>query len=185
VGPGVVRNYASLPSLIGEMAGGVSARAERIAALLSGSGLPVGVSADIVRDKWRKLLLNVALSATSGATKLSIGAVMAVPELEATARRAMAETIAVALACGVDLNDSACFDVFDAIVGSNAAANTTSMCRDILARRPSEVDAIYGRTIRLAEQAGVPVPTLRTLAAIIKGIESHYIQPANSQPPPP
>jgi 2-dehydropantoate 2-reductase len=48
------------------------------------------------------------------------------------------------------------------------------MCRDILARRPSELDAIYGSVIRLGEVHGVPTPTLQTLAAMVRGIESRY-----------
>ncbi len=172
--PGIVRNYATLPSLIGERCGGVSPRAERVAALLSAHGLPVTASDDITREKWRKLLLNVALSATSGITGLSIGEVLAIPALAATARRAMDEAAAVAAATGVVLPEEFRYGMFETIVGSGAARNKTSMRRDIEARRPSELDAIYGSVIRLAETHGVPVPTLRTLAALVSGIEAQY-----------
>jgi 2-dehydropantoate 2-reductase len=49
------------------------------------------------------------------------------------------------------------------------------MRRDIEAQRSSELDAIYGCVIRLADMHNVPVPTLRTLAALVGGIESHYL----------
>jgi ketopantoate reductase len=49
------------------------------------------------------------------------------------------------------------------------------MCRDILARRPSEVDAIYGNVIQRGKKYKVPTPTLDVLAAAIRGIESHYV----------
>jgi 2-dehydropantoate 2-reductase len=173
--PGIVRNYATLPSLIGERAGGLSPRAERIAALLSAHGLPVTASGDIMREKWRKLLLNVALSATSGITGLSIGEVLAIPALAATAHRAMDEAAAVAAATGVTLPENQRYGLFETIAGSGAARNKTSMRRDIEAERPSELDAIYGGVIRLAEAHGVAVPTLRTLAALIGGIESRYL----------
>jgi 2-dehydropantoate 2-reductase len=172
--PGVVRNYATLPSMIGEMSGTASRRAERVAALLSAHGLPVQACTDIMQHKWKKLLLNVALSASSGATHLSIGEVLAIPELAATARRAMEEAAAVAAATGVILPEESRFDAFDTVVGSGAARNKTSMCRDIEARRPSELEAIYGSVIRLGIAHDIPTPTLQTLAALIKGIESHY-----------
>ncbi|MBV8650110.1 MAG: 2-dehydropantoate 2-reductase, partial [Alphaproteobacteria bacterium] len=111
--PGIVRSYATLPSLIGEMAGGLSPRAERIAALLSAHGLPVTASGDIMREKWRKLLLNVALSATSGITGLSIGEVLAIPALAATARRAMDEAAAVAAVTGVTLPEDQRYGLFE------------------------------------------------------------------------
>jgi 2-dehydropantoate 2-reductase len=173
--PGVVRNYATLPSIIGEMSGGLSKRTSELAQLFSLHGLPMQASSNIIRDKWRKLFLNVALSATSALTNLTIGEVLAIPDLAAIARRAMDETAAVAIASGVDIADEDRFSVFDVIVASGAAGNKTSMCRDVLARRPSEVDAIYGSVIRRGKQHNVATPTLEVLAAAIRGIESHYV----------
>ena len=100
---------------------------------------------------------------------------MAIPDLAATARRAMDEAVAVALASGVDIADADRYGVFDAIVSSGAARNKTSMCRDVLARRPSEVDAIYGSVIRRGREYNVSTPTLEVLAAAIRGIKSHYV----------
>jgi 2-dehydropantoate 2-reductase len=173
--PGVVRNYATLPSIIGEMSGGWSKRAGELATLFSLHGLPMQASDNIFRDKWRKLFLNVALSATSALTNLTIGEVLAIPDLAATARRAMDEAAAVAIASGVDIADEDRFGVFDMIVTSGAARNKTSMCRDVLAQRPSEVDAIYGTVIERGKQYNVATPTLETLAANIRGIESRYV----------
>jgi len=172
--PGVVRSYAKLPTQIGELDGGMSKRVESLAALFTAHGLAVAASDDIMQHKWRKLLMNVALSASSGITDLSIRDVLAIPELAATARRAMAEAAAVAAASGIILPDASRSDMFDTVAGSGAAGNKTSMCRDILARRPSELDAIYGSVIRLGQAHGVPTPTLQTLAAMIRGIESRY-----------
>ena len=62
--PGVVRNYAALPSIIGEMSGGPSKRTRELAQLFSSHGLAVRASDNVIRDKWQKLFLNVALSAT-------------------------------------------------------------------------------------------------------------------------
>lgn len=65
-GPGTVRNYAALPSWIGEMAGGQSQRATKLAAVLSKHGLPTSASENIRLDIWRKLMANVGISAPSG-----------------------------------------------------------------------------------------------------------------------
>jgi 2-dehydropantoate 2-reductase len=173
--PGIVRNYATLPSLIGEMPGGLSQRSRELAQLFSSHGLPMQASDNIVRDKWRKLFLNVALSASSALTDLTIGEVLAIPEMASTARRAVEEAAAVAIASGMEIADEDRFGVFDVIVASGAARNKTSMCRDVLARRPSEVDAIYGSVIRLGKRYGIATPTLETLAAAIRGIESRYV----------
>ena len=53
--------------------------------------------------------------------------------------------------------------------------NKSSLCLDVLARRPSEVEFIYGVPLQLADEAGLAVPTLRSLYGCVKGIETHYV----------
>ena len=91
LGPGAVRYYGDLPSQIGELAGGVSDRAERIADALSGAGLQTTASTEIRRDIWRKLLANVALGALSALADLTIAELMTVPALKASALAALDE----------------------------------------------------------------------------------------------
>lgn len=170
--PGVVRNYAALPTIIGEMTGGLSPRSVELAALLSAHGIATTASADVMAEKWRKLLLNVAMSAPSALTGLTIGEVASLPPLAAVARRAMDEAATVAEACGIVLPQAARYAIFDAIVGSGAARNKTSMRRDIEAGRPSEVEAIYLSVIERGRDKGVATPTLEAFAALVLGVEA-------------
>jgi 2-dehydropantoate 2-reductase len=171
-GPGVVRNYASLPTVVGELRGGLSARAERLAALMTAHGIPTRASDEILAEKWRKLMLNVAMSATSGLTGLTIGGVASLPALSSVARRAMDEAAAVAEACGVSLPQETRYAIFDGILASGAARNKTSMRRDIEAGRPSEVEAIYLSVIERGRTKGIATPTLEALAALVLGVEA-------------
>jgi 2-dehydropantoate 2-reductase len=171
--PGVVRSFAALPSTIGELAGGISPRASSIANAFTHHGLATEASPDIMRRKWVKLFANVAFSATSGATGLSIAEVAAVPAMRATALRAIDEAADVAAAAGIAIGIAERREIFEVITDpSGTGANTTSMYRDLASGRPTEVDAIYGSVIRLGESHGVPTPTLHALAAIIKGQET-------------
>ncbi|MGI9501154.1 MAG: ketopantoate reductase family protein, partial [Geminicoccaceae bacterium] len=58
--------------------------------------------------------------------------------------------------------------------------NKSSLCVDLLNRRPTEVDVIYGSVIDRGRQLGVPTPTLNALASIVKGLESRYRQEGSS-----
>ena len=175
VGPGVVRNYADLPSIIGELAGGLSERAERIASTFTANGLYTTASPDIHRDMWKKLLANVALSAASAITNLSINEMMAVPALKETALRAVDEAAAVGMAAGVDLDAESAREVLLAITGKEGTgANKSSMCMDVLRRHSTEIDVINGAIARLGREHGVPTPVNDTLVAAIKGIETHF-----------
>src|SRR5690606_5143393 len=89
--PGVVRNFGDLPTYVGELQGGLSERATAIADAFTRHGLPTEASANIKRDKWKKLLGNVALGAISAVTDLRSFEIMAVPELQDTVFRLVDE----------------------------------------------------------------------------------------------
>ena len=177
LGPGRIRDFSRVSSYIGEMEGGISERAKRIAQAFTGAGLETHASGDIVRDIWKKLLGNIAMSAVSGATDLSSAEALRIPEIRETCLRALDEALAVATAKGIAL------DRDEALAGLNAITqpggtgdNKSSLCVDLRNRRPSEVDFIYGSVIAQAKEAGVATPTLCTLASIVKGLESHYLK---------
>ena len=103
-GPGRIRSYADLPSRIGELQGGVSERATAIAHAFSEHGLETTPSDHIRHDIWKKLMVNVGVSAMSGVTNLTIGAAVAIPELRRMCYGAVAEAVPVAQADGVALS---------------------------------------------------------------------------------
>ena len=176
-GPGVVRAFADLPSYIGELQGGGSERAAAAASALTRAGLHVFASETILREKWSKLLVNIAFAGTSGTTGLTLGRVIEHPELSEVARAAMEEAAAVAEAWGVSLDPAARMKTFDQILSGEARNNKASVCADLAAGRLTEVDYIYGTVIRLAAELGIAVPTLRALSALIKGREEAAKQP--------
>ncbi|MCC7046691.1 MAG: ketopantoate reductase family protein [Alphaproteobacteria bacterium] len=176
--PGVVRNFGDLPTYIGEMNGGLSDRATTIADAFSRHGLNTHASADIKREKWKKLLGNVGLSALSGVTDLRSMDIMAVPELQTVVFRAVDEAAAVARAVGVDLDAQEARSVLMTLTVSKDGGTGTaksSLNGDLMNRRPTEVDFIYGTVARLGRERGVPTPTIDALIGIVKGLESKYL----------
>ncbi|MBI3708295.1 MAG: 2-dehydropantoate 2-reductase [Proteobacteria bacterium] len=176
--PGVVRNFGALPTYVGEMQGGLSKRAQAIAEAFTRHGLSTHASADIKRDKWKKLLGNVGLSAVSGTTDLRSVEIMAVPELRAVVFRAVDEAAAVARACGVALDTAEAREVLMKLTtaaGGGTGNSKSSLRADIAHRRKTEVDYIYGSVARLGREHGVPTPTIDTLIGIVKGLESQYL----------
>jgi 2-dehydropantoate 2-reductase len=184
--PGVVRNFGDLPTYVGELEGGISERAAALADSFTRHGLPTHASADIRRDKWKKLFGNVGLSAISGATDLRSVDIAAVPELRATVFRAVGEAAAVARASGFEIGDEEAREVLMRLIdpaGGGTGTSKSSLCADLAHRRRTEVDTIYGRVADLGRRHGVPTPTIDTLIGIVKGLESHYLPRA--EPPHP
>ncbi len=174
-GPGCVRNYAELPSVIGEMGGGVSARARAIADAFTRHGLPTSASEDIRRDIWKKLMANIGISAASGVSNLTLGELMAIPELRAVCYSAVDEAAGVASAEGVEMSREESHEVLDEIVGGGGTgANKSSLCVDILNERPTEIDCINGAVAARGAARGIATPINSTLVALVKALESHY-----------
>ena len=175
-GPGVVRNYAELPSHIGEMEGGISDRVTALAALFSEHGLPTSPSTDIRLDIWKKLMANVGISAPSGIANLKIRELFQVPEMSETAYAAIDEAVEVGKAVGVALDANEAREVLSKIAGPGGSGdNKTSLCNDLLNRRPTEIDFINGAIVRLGRQHGIATPVNATLVAAVKAQESHYL----------
>lgn len=175
-GPGCIHSYADLPSQIGEMAGGVSDRVSAIADAFTRHGLETVASADIRHDIWKKLMVNVSVSAMSGITNLTIGEAVAIPDLKAMCYGAVAEAVPVAHADGVELSHEESHNTLDLVIGPGGTGNNkSSLCVDILNRRPTEVDVINGAVVARGIRYGIDTPINATLAAMVKGIESRYL----------
>ena len=174
-GPGRIRDFARVPTYLGEMQGGLSARSTALSAAFTAAGLPTHASADIVFDIWRKLLGNIAMSAVSGLSGLTLREARAVTELERTSIRALDEALAIAAGRGIVLDRKDALDGLDTITRPGGTGeNRSSLAVDILNRRETEVDVIYGTVIAYGRDLGIATPTLETLASLVKGVESGF-----------
>ncbi len=176
--PGVVRNYGDLPTHIGEISGGLSDRTMAIAQAFSAHGLPVTATAEIKREKWKKLLGNVALGAISAITNFRSVDIMRVPELRDIVFRLVDEAAAVAAAEGVALDTASSREVLMKLVtttGGGTGDSKSSMCEDVIRRRRTEIDTIHGAVAARGRKHGVPTPTLDAMVALVKGLEAGYL----------
>ncbi|MGI9419298.1 MAG: ketopantoate reductase family protein [Geminicoccaceae bacterium] len=177
LGPGVIQDFSRTPSWIGEINGGVSDRVRVFAGMLSEAGLETIASTDIVKDIWKKLLGNVAMSAISGITGLTSAEALAIPALERTCLAALDEAWAVAGAAGIDLDRASALSGLEAISTPGGTGDNKSSLRiDLENEQPTEVDVIYDAVIAKGEAQGVATPTLKTLASLARGLESRYRQ---------
>ncbi len=178
---GQIHDFDRVPSYIGEWRGGMSARAEAIATAFTAAGLETHASADIRAEIWKKLLGNMTMSAVSGVTNLTSAEILQIESLRRVCFAALDEAISIAHSQNVNLDRDAVVRGLELMTTPGGTGdNKSSLCLDVLARRPSEVEFIYGKPLQLADAAGLAVPTLRSLYGLVKGIETHYVGAAES-----
>ena len=174
-GPGQIHDFSRVPSYIGEKEGGISERSKFIAEKLSKAGLETHAVPNIQLEIWKKLLGNISMSALSGLTNLKVAPLMAISELRAVSFQAMEEALSVGLALGLPLERDAVVKGMEMISQPGGTGdNKSSLCVDLMNQRRSEVDFIYGKVIEIGESKGIQTPTLKTLNALVKGVESHF-----------
>ena len=174
-GPGQIHDFSRVPSYIGEMECRISERSLSIAGKLSKAGLETHAVQNIQLEIWKKLLGNISMSALSGLTNLKVAPLMAIPELRSVSFQAMEEALSVGLGLGLPLERDAVIEGMEMISQPGGTGdNKSSLCVDLLNQRRSEVDFIYGNVIEIGESKGIPTPTLKTLYALVKGVESHF-----------
>jgi 2-dehydropantoate 2-reductase len=167
IGPGVVQVDTRRNRLIlGEPAGGPSARAEAIASTLRGDGMDCEVT-DRIRDAiWAKLALNIALGPPCVLTRSPPSAVLSDPTLETLVRNLVAEAVAIADGMGCRIPNNA-----DAIIEQvRDIHHKPSILQDLELGRPMEIDALYTTPLALAELGGIAAPALTIMTALMRQV---------------
>lgn len=174
--PGLVTDSTrGKETMIGELNGGVSARAQRIASAFTDAGLLTHVSTSIMTTIWDKLLVNAATGAVSAISGLPYGPLYEQKELEATALAAVSEGMAVAKAAGVAISFTHPREPWLKAGSELPRDFKPSMLQSVEKGTITEIDYINGAIVELGKTLGVPTPVNATLVACIKGIESRLL----------
>jgi 2-dehydropantoate 2-reductase len=190
-GPGVIRHLLASTTYIGELNGAATPRVRGIADAFRRGGLATEVVADIEAARWTKFVQSCAASGVCGVTRLGYAPATAT---EAGARlyvRLVREGAAVMRARGMepgawfldtarvrevaDLPEEAAVTLVrrlarDLIAGGYVGS--TSLARDLQEGRRSEADALMGSMQRMAEELGLPTPTMRAVYWAVTAVDT-------------
>jgi 2-dehydropantoate 2-reductase len=163
VARGHIRHAATEPFVMfGELDNRPSARTARLRDTFLRAGVKADIPADIHRAMWSKLLFITTLSGIGALTRVPVGVWRAMPEVRLAADLSLREVAAVAKARGVDLGPAA-IDTTWARYDGLAGSSTSSLQRDVMEGKPSELEAQLGAVVRLGKEAGVPTPVTELL----------------------
>ena len=173
IGPGHAHHNGMELIRIGEMQGGLTARAEHVASVWRDAGFNVKSFADINQLVWEKFICNVTFSAPCTVFGRTIGEMMADPYSWTISLTCGLEAYAVARAKDIALsfNDA---EEYVSAFGSKMPNARPSMLLDHLASRPSEIDAINGIVPVVAAEIGLEAPYNEVLTAMVKSREATF-----------
>lgn len=139
---------------------------EAVAEALREAGFRARVEPLIAAARLAKLLVNVAINPLAALFRVPNGALLEPPHrvlLEALVREAWP----VLRQAGLDLDEDAALTRVVA-VATATAGNRASMLQDVLAGRRTEIDAITGTLLAMAEAGGVELPTHRAVFTLVR-----------------
>jgi 2-dehydropantoate 2-reductase len=134
-----------------------TARVEQLRTAFARAGVAVEVPADIHVALWEKCMLVVPFGGLGAVTRAPIGVLRTVPETRHLLERGMEEIYHVARARGIPLADDMVTQSM-ALTDTVTPSGTSSLQRDIVAGKRSELEAWTGAVVRLGAEAGVATP---------------------------
>ena len=165
--PGVIAHHQLGKIVIGNWKNTDSRSAENIAAALNGAGIPTKLDVDIRRTLWNKFVFLVALSGTTAVTRQPVGVIREIEETRALWQRQVEELMALARADGCEMGDGM-LGRFEAMLGSLAEDNYSSLYHDLVNHKRLELEALHGHAIRLGATYSIDLPAITAVYAALK-----------------
>ena len=163
--PGLVQHQRGHGLIVGEPAGGRSARAQGVVDLLAQAGFEVTHSERLRYDLWYKLWGNLTMNPVSAITGATIDRVLADDEVRALCSAAMREAAAIGacIGCAIDQSPEDRHQVT-----AKLGAFKTSMLQDVEAGRAIELDSIVAAVQELGQRTGVATPFVSALLGLTR-----------------
>jgi 2-dehydropantoate 2-reductase len=196
VEPGVYEQKNAGHLVIGELAGGVSERINRVARTL-GRAIEVKASSNITGAIWSKLLINCSVTTLGALCSQTMRQYMETEAGKKVFRRTYEESLSVALATGTRPERLA-VDPIPPGWASNVAIEQRyeswveeiiafygdvkpSMLQDFERGRKTEIDFINGYVVTLGQASGMLVPMNAAITELVHQIERGVLQPARER----
>lgn len=138
-------------------------------------GIPCEKTDSIEKDLWAKMLYNCALNPLGSILGVPYGALAEQASTKMLMSRIIEEVFRVMTAAGYRTHwtrPDEFLDVFYAKLVPDTAGHASSMLQDISAGKRTEIDALNGAVLRLAQEHGLDAPYNQAVYNLVKFVES-------------
>ena len=162
---GVVQNMKGNQLIIGEPAGGVSARAQALADCLSAAGFDVKVSSRIQQDIWFKLWGNMTMNPVSALTGAPCDQILDDDLVRSFCSAVMLEAQAIGAHIGCDIAQA---PEDRHAVTRKLGSFKTSMLQDVEHDRQIELDTLLGAVRAIGQHLQMSTPSIDALYGLTR-----------------
>ncbi|MDF1555755.1 MAG: 2-dehydropantoate 2-reductase [Deferrisomatales bacterium] len=157
------------PNPLGALTPDNRGRGAAIAQLLTDGGLATEAVDDIQRAVWKKMVLKCTMASICAVADMTIREALDYPPTREIADACFQEALAVARARGYDLGE----DYLDQAIGylARVGVHKDSMCHDIEAGRPTEIEFLGGRVVQYGRDRGIPTPYYVAMTNMVRAVE--------------
>ncbi|KAI1174153.1 2-dehydropantoate 2-reductase [Nemania sp. FL0916] len=161
--------------------------AEKFVDLVRAAGATATLHDDVQAQRWAKLLINASWNPICALTRLTDRDFLATGsggegegggvtnDAFAFVRDVIREVASIAQACGyTEIDEELVEFQVTRVIKRGPPGITPSMMADALDMRTMETDAIVGNAVRIAKEKDVPVPLLRTIYMLIRGLSTSF-----------
>jgi 2-dehydropantoate 2-reductase len=176
--PGVIEHYDYGHVALGEYGRDPLPRTHDIASEFKRCGITCSVVENLALERWRKLVWNIPWNGLSvAAGGIDTAAILAEDSLRAAALALMDEVIVAAGKCGQFLPSAEALEQMKRTEEMGAYKPSTLI--DFEARKPLEIEAIWGEPLRRATAAGAHLPRLELLYSLLKELDRQNCSVSN------
>ncbi len=156
---GIINHISFEPTIVfGELDNVKTERAFSLEKLFLNAGITTKLAENIQTEIWTKFLFISTISAIGALTRATLGEIISSPQLKEIMNQTAKEIVLVAKAKGISLPETIVEKQFQ-IMESQPYDTTSSLQRDVLEGKPSELEAQNGAVVKMGLELGIPTPT--------------------------
>jgi len=170
IAPGIVECKGMGSSWFGHASMNRPDKAAKLESLFVDAGLDVRFDNQVKNRIWQKVAFNAGMNAVCALTHSTPGILNTLADAKQLVKDTAKEVVDVAAAMNITVDIEAVCQTVD-YACENHGQHLPSMLQDLLAGKPTEIDALNGSVVRLARELGIPVPINTLLATLVKTAE--------------
>ncbi len=150
---------------------GITQRMKQIAEEFQRAGIPIQLASDLLLARWKKLVWNIPFNGLSVVLNATTEQLITDVHSRRLAEELMREVVVAASSCDRIISADFVQKMLD--LTAKMKPYSPSMKLDYEAKRPLEIEAIFGNPLRVAQNSQIQVPRIAMLYQQLQFLDAH------------